>query len=467
MKRCPICGKTYPDKLRFCTRCGTSLEAVEQSQEVPKQNANDLNQAENVNLGSNNREFYEKKTVSKRLSKLWGKLSLFSKIFAIICVIFVILFFVALILNKASACVIIVLAIVLAVVSLLMHKGVIRLKKAWISGVALGLAVLLILPYAKALSIYTKGAERFEWDDIKLYRLIPETDSNLANISANTEKSLDMDVYKVSNGDYSDYIEECESFGFRYETVKSENSYEAYNKDGSSLSLHYDNKKKLLSIEVSVGEALGTLEWSDSEYASLIPIPSSDVGKVTQDNDSGFKVTVGDVTIDDYDEYVDLCIENGFDDGAVREDTEFSARNSAGNRLTVEYKGYKTMYIAVTQVEYEVKIKVDCHENYMFSKYDVKMYLDGEDLGEIKHGASKDVTLYLASGEYTLKFVQNDDTATEYLSDGEIVIKVTRSQTFAYEIRCTSTSIDVEKLESKEEQESEETTAAKKTTTEY
>ncbi len=64
---------------------------------------------------------------------------------------------------------------------------------------------------------------------------------------------------------------------------------------------------------------------------------------------------------------------------------------------------------------------------------------------------------------------QNDDTATEYLSDGEIVIKVTKSQTFAYEIRCTSTSIDIEKLESKEEeeQESEETTAAKKTITEY
>lgn len=75
----------------------------------------------------------------------WGKLSTYGKIATVVIVVFALLFIVALLSEKTAATIIAVLQIALAVVAVLMHRGIIKIeqKKVWLKWLLLGIAALL------------------------------------------------------------------------------------------------------------------------------------------------------------------------------------------------------------------------------------------------------------------------------------------------------------------------------------
>ena len=81
----------------------------------------------------------------EKASAKWGKLSTYGKIATVAIVVFALLFIVALLSEKTAATIIAVLQIALAVVAVLMHRGIIKIeqKKVWLKWLLLGIAALL------------------------------------------------------------------------------------------------------------------------------------------------------------------------------------------------------------------------------------------------------------------------------------------------------------------------------------
>lgn len=111
------------------------------------------------------------------------------------------------------------------------------------------------------------------------------------------------------------------------------------------LSISY-NEMKAMSITINAPIQMTEISWPSSGPAKLIPKPSFSVGKISSDYDWAFSVYLGDMTIDDFNAYVDKCIDKGFEKD-YRSEHYFSADKGDDISLTVEYVGFNTIVIRI------------------------------------------------------------------------------------------------------------------------
>ena len=249
-------------------------------------------------------------------------------------------------------------------------------------------------------------------------------------------------MYRTSAADYGEYVDACKEKGFTVEADQSEQSYYAYNADGYKLSLYYDESNSKMHIGVDAAEQYGTLVWPDSIIASMLPVPASTTGEITQDDDKGFQAYVSNTPIDEFKNYVAACADRGFNIDAYESDESYSAENSEGYKLSVSYQGNSVISISVDEPEYEVSIEIECVENWAFSKYDVDVYIDDSFEGTIDHGTTETFAVTMSKGTYEIRFVNAEDDEVT----GTVVIDIHQDESLRYKISCTSTKIDVETI---------------------
>ena len=447
MIKCSKCGAELSDDTKFCSYCGNKIEAT--TPPPIKENEGDIvpdvPQQEPVN------ETVQKSDASKSLadkikskaSEKWHKLSTYGKITTVAIIAFTLLCLIAILFGKTAAAVIAILQIVLTVVAVLMKKQVIKVPQSWLHIVALVLAVVLLAPYMTLFGTDYGDAEKFAWSDILLADVIPEPKSHLGEILANSDEYLSLYVYKTSAEDYSKYVNACEEKGFTVEAEQSDLSYYAYNADGYKLSLYYDENDSKMSISVDAAKEYGALVWPDSEIASMLPVPKSTTGEITQDDEKGFAAYVSDTPIEEYNAYVAACADKGFTVEASESEKSYSAKNSDGYQLSVSYQGNGVMSISVDEPEYAVSLEIECVENLLFSKYDVDVYVDDSMQGTISHGTTETYNLNLTKGVYEIKFVSAEDDEVT----GGVSIDIYQDESLKYKISCTSSQINVETIQ--------------------
>ena len=447
MIKCSKCGAELSDDTKFCSYCGNKIEAT--TPPPIKENEGDIvpdvPQQEPVN------ETAQKSDASKSLadkikskaSEKWHKLSTYGKITTVAIIAFTLLCLIAILFGKTAAAVIAILQIVLTVVAVLMKKQVIKVPQSWLHIVALVLAVVLLAPYMTLFGTDYGDAEKFAWSDILLADVIPEPKSHLGEILANSDEYLSLYVYKTSAEDYSKYVNACEEKGFTVEAEQSDLSYYAYNADGYKLSLYYDENDSKMSISVDAAEEYGALVWPDSEITSMLPVPKSTTGEITQDDEKGFAAYVSDTPIEEYNAYVAACADKGFTVEASESEKSYSAKNNDGYQLSVSYQGNGVMSISVDEPEYAVSLEIECVENLLFSKYDVDVYVDDSMQGTISHGTTETYNLNLTKGVYEIKFVSAEDDEVT----GRVSIDIYQDESLKYKISCTSSQINVETIQ--------------------
>lgn len=79
-----------------------------------------------------------------------------------------------------------------------------------------------------------------------------------------------------------------------------------------------------MSITVKAPMEFSKISWPSSGPATLIPKPSFEVGKISSDYDWAFSVYIGDMTLDEFNSYVDKCIDKEFEKD-LRTEHYFSA----------------------------------------------------------------------------------------------------------------------------------------------
>ena len=208
--------------------------------------------------------------------------------------------------------------------------------------------IVVIAAIAVISSISGNKSEKIKWDDIILSEQLPEPPKKNGKINDNTAEALSVEIYKISDKQFNNYVEACKAKGF---TVDSESdyssSYDAYNAAGYKLSLGYYGSRDQMEIELEKPIEMSAITWPTSKAGKQLPAPNSTTGKFSYENDDGFSVYIGNTSKDDYNSYVKACSDKGFTVNYNKDDNFYDADNNAGWHVSIKYEGNNIMSIDI------------------------------------------------------------------------------------------------------------------------
>lgn len=121
----------------------------------------------------------------------------------------------------------------------------------------------------------------------------------------------------------------------QYELMEPTIATIMYIKDGKGYAEYYDFEQNEYTMQSGSGK--DAVNWSDSDTAKLVPKLEGQVVVVTSDSESAFSAQALGKTHDDYKYYVDACKELGYTEDLYSSDSYYSASDTDGNSLTVNY----------------------------------------------------------------------------------------------------------------------------------
>lgn len=116
--------------------------------------------------------------------------------------------------------------------------------------------LVILVVFGAAGIIRNKNAERqekakeYRWPDSELAGLLPKPDSIYGKIGSDSERTFDIDIYKVKADDFEDYVDACKEKGFTADYRKTDGLYTAANETGHSLRITYDDKGEEMGISI-------------------------------------------------------------------------------------------------------------------------------------------------------------------------------------------------------------------------
>ena len=209
--------------------------------------------------------------------------------------------------------------------------------------------VIVVIAAIAVISLISGNkSEKIKWDDIILSEQLPEPPKKNGKINDNTAEALSVEIYKISDKQFNNYVEACKAKGF---TVDSESdyssSYDAYNAAGYKLSLGYYGSRDQMEIELEKPIEMSAITWPTSKAGNQLPAPKSTTGKFSYENDDGFSVYIGNTSKDDYNSYVKACSDKGFTVNYNKDDNFYDADNNAGWHVSIKYEGNNIMSIDI------------------------------------------------------------------------------------------------------------------------
>lgn len=215
--------------------------------------------------------------------------------------------------------------------------------------ISLLLATLMLLCLLTACN---PDAEEIDWVNIRLGYVLPEPQSNLMKIVSNDDEDLSVYVYKISQNQYLEYQRWCEQEkGFNIEIEVLGNSFDAYNEEGYYLSLYYNDDQDRLHITLNAPIHMEAISLPTYAVAAGLPIPESKIGHFHWQDKDSFFLYVGETTKDNYMLYKDACVAAGFTVDSYEYNTVYSATNTDGYKVSLNYKGFNTFTLEFTSPE--------------------------------------------------------------------------------------------------------------------
>ncbi len=355
-----------------CEQCGALLEVDKASEEITckycgakiliDDEATELKRVEEVKLKARrenheqalkerqellDQEIREKKQREEAYSKENFKKSKFSKVlivFAVLCAIIMI----ARGFNIAG--VIAFLQTALFLTAWLMGMQILKEPKKNLHTILGIIGFVLIIPFFIFGNINFEKYDKIVWKDMTMGELVPAPNSNKGKIWDNDSEELHVDINKVSEKDYKDYVEKCKSKGFTIDQETENNSYVAYNKDGYKLEIDYSDYNKEYSIYLYAPIEMKENAWSSNTLSNKLPIPKSNYGKVDYESESSYTYYAGKMSIEDFDSYITEVKNKGFTLDFYKQDKYYSAKNQDGYKAIIEYEGFNIVKIHIEKV---------------------------------------------------------------------------------------------------------------------
>ena len=203
----------------------------------------------------------------------------------------------------------------------------------------------LIVSVISVLTLVSCGSN-FAWPTSHLGNIIPKLDKVSGEIKYDKSDSLYMTLENISENQYLEYIESCKGRGFTIDIKEVNNSFSAFNSDGYKVDVsHFSSNDMWITVDSPI--LMGNFNWPQSNIAKLLPVPSSNYGKIEWESETGFVIYVGNTKKSDYDNYVNSVYELGFNVGYNKGDDYFYAYNTNGFSVNIKYEGFNTMFVRI------------------------------------------------------------------------------------------------------------------------
>ena len=449
--KCTSCGTELSEDAKFCSYCGQKIEidsapGVEESG-IPTVSHGEKIKTENIIDTKSDAPKSLTAKAKNKVTEIWNKLSIFGKVATVSITVFVLLCLVALLAKKTFAVVISNIQIIIAAISILMHKGVIKVdqKKKWRKWLVLVVAILFSVLNVMS---YSWGS-RISTNDKTPLISNENSENETKGISDTSNDFTPSSVNKTAIVPYG--ASEC--LGVNHESLVAE-----YKKAG------FQN----VSVEAIADLELGDLDQKGQVYEITIDgtavFESGDAFdknvtvKVIYHDAKNIKVPISseDATGTDIEELINLFEGAGFANLATETvediDPEYS-RDAFRNHVSIENDDSFTISDSfpidaeikiVTHIPYE-KYKVTLHINFIpnlfFNKYGVDVSRGYTELGTLSHGEDGDFEMWLKPGKYTFTF-----TKVSYIKPTkDITIEVKGESEIFYDLSCYEDSIHMEK----------------------
>lgn len=190
------------------------------------------------------------------------------------------------------------------------------------------------------------GTLNYVWPESDLAQRIPYMEADSGETSADEEEKCEIFLYDILVEGFEAYVSLCENAGYSVDSEKSEKRYSGFNNEGYKISVSLDDMKKM-TVTLEIPIKMTEIKWPTTDLAQMLPRPESEMGNIKTNTNTFFTVYIGNTTIDQYNDYVDNCIEKGFVKDFYRSDFRFSAKNGKKDTLSVNYEGFNTIYISV------------------------------------------------------------------------------------------------------------------------
>lgn len=189
----------------------------------------------------------------------------------------------------------------------------------------------------------------YDWSKRELVKNVPLPDTDSTSI----EEDRDDLFWVYINGnseDFKSYVEKCKVSGFNIDIREMDDAaYSAYNEDGVQVDINLNGTQYELVVKES--KIKDDIVWSTTGMSNLIPKPDSTVGSIEVDSSNQFTAYVGKMSADEFRDYMEKCIANGFEYDYMKGDTYFDGRNKNGDHIHLSYGGVNTMYISLMSME--------------------------------------------------------------------------------------------------------------------
>lgn len=192
-----------------------------------------------------------------------------------------------------------------------------------------------------------KYSMQYEWPPSGLSTYLPRPESVYGKVETDNETRFNIELYKISRSDFDNYVKACEEKGFNISITKTDGVFYAYNGDECSLDMFYDEDEETLELFLDAPLPMEEIKWPNNDLTKRIPKPNSLIGNIRWNNSENFGVYIDDITAEEYEEYVDKCIEAGFSIDYSRGEKTFSATDADGYKIVVEKHLFEQMYISI------------------------------------------------------------------------------------------------------------------------
>lgn len=186
----------------------------------------------------------------------------------------------------------------------------------------------------------------YEWPESGLAKSVPKPTVETGEINNDDDTMLGFYLYKATSDDYLAYVKACKDDGYTVIEEESDTYYRAYNEAGDRyVDIEYSKDDSKIDVVVRAPEKWSDIYWPKSELAKTLPVPEKLYGIVNWDNADSLDVDIANVTVAEFNAYIDKCIEAGYNIDYSRYDKSFSAENTDGNELDVRYEYFNVMNI--------------------------------------------------------------------------------------------------------------------------
>ena len=303
-KFCKFCGEEIDKSSIVCPKCGRQLKLINNNEKKQNTNTNT-----NKNKIEKQTKFYEQEWF------MWIMLVVFAPVG---------IFFMWKFNNKLDQ------------------------KKKFIISFVFGIIFLIVFFVNNG---DNEEYEKIVWENISMHEVLPEPTGKKGDILTNSDENLSVYIQKQSEEDYKDYIEECKKKGFTIDSENDTSSYEAYNKAGYKLRVYYSEYSKEYHIDLESPLEVKENAWTESTLSKKLPKPKSTKGKVESDSSNYYTFYAADMSLEDFEDYVEDLKEEGFDVNHYKTDESYSAQNKDGYKVSISYEGFNTIKISISKPE--------------------------------------------------------------------------------------------------------------------